>query len=540
MPLFAIPDVLDNPEGWGPTTEPEHLKGIPYAPFSKGDKVGRISDFAQTGFKYGGRYPQNQQPGTAVFNFFHNEEDDQFHLVDNRPTRQNRGVRRFQPNRFQQRRDAERRQEQALERGQHQVRSKQQQKRQQFSNFHRSDQRQVLYSASVDVRPEWGMVEQIAFSSFSKLIFQVSDPTDMAFCGQLQHYDKLFDRVTPKATRPLQRTRRVFRSVTTSDDPVIRRLAGEDAATVFITDSLLATLMCSPRSVYSWDIVVTRAGDKLFFDKREGSNLDLLSVAETAPDPPQEDKDAINGVQQLCVEATAINQNFSQQVLVNGERKDCPEANPFKGEENEELASVAYKYRKFQIKEGVELVVRCEIDGVMSYKGEEQLLSIKALNEFDSKTTGVDWRQKLETQRGAVLATELKNNANKLAKWTAAALVAGADMIKLGYVSRTHPRDNHNHVILGTQICKPRDFAMQINLNMDNCWGIVRALVDLTLKLGEGKYLLVKEPNKPLLHLYSLPDGAFEQNYVDEPLPEVDEAAPAAAKAEDGADDDEE
>lgn len=36
---------------------------------------------------------------------------------------------------------------------------------------------------------------------------------------------------------------------------------------------------------------------------------------------------------------------------------------------------------------------------------------------------GVDWRQKLENQRGAVLATELKNNANKIAKWTAAALV---------------------------------------------------------------------------------------------------------------------
>ena len=36
---------------------------------------------------------------------------------------------------------------------------------------------------------------------------------------------------------------------------------------------------------------------------------------------------------------------------------------------------------------------------------------------------GVDWRMKLENQRGAVLATELKNNANKLAKWTAGALV---------------------------------------------------------------------------------------------------------------------
>lgn len=65
----------------------------------------------------------------------------------------------------------------------------------------------------------------------------------------------------------------------------------------------------------------------------------------------------------------------------------------------------------------------------------------------------MDWRQKLENQRGAVLATELKNNANKLAKWTAAALISGADMIKLGYVSRSNLRDNHNHTVLGTQVC---------------------------------------------------------------------------------------
>ena len=69
------------------------------------------------------------------------------------------------------------------------------------------------------------------------------------------------------------------------------------------------------------------------------------------------------------------------------------------------------------------------------------------------QSAGVDWRSKLENQRGAVLATELKNNANKLAKWTAAAVIAGADMIRIGYVSRAHARDNQNHTILGTQVC---------------------------------------------------------------------------------------
>ncbi len=61
------------------------------------------------------------------------------------------------------------------------------------------------------------------------------------------------------------------------------------------------------------------------------------------------------------------------------------------------------------------------------------------------------------------------------------------------------------------QVCKPKDFAMQINLHMENCWGIVRAVIDLCLKLDEGKYLIVKEPNKPVMRLYSVPENAFEQ-----------------------------
>ena len=46
------------------------------------------------------------------------------------------------------------------------------------------------------------------------------------------------------------------------------------------------------------------------------------------------------------------------------------------------------RYRKFALGSDVELVVRCELDGVMNYKGQDQLLSIKALNEFDPKHTG--------------------------------------------------------------------------------------------------------------------------------------------------------
>lgn len=84
---------------------------------------------------------------------------------------------------------------------------------------------------------------------------------------------------------------------------------------VFATDAILATLMCCTRSVYSWDIIVQRVGKKLFFDKRDDSEFDLLSVSETATEPPQDEGNSINTPRNLALEATFVNHNFSQQVL---------------------------------------------------------------------------------------------------------------------------------------------------------------------------------------------------------------------------------
>jgi hypothetical protein len=111
--------------------------------------------------------------------------------------------------------------------------------------------------------------------------------------------------------------------------------------------------------------------------------------------------------------------------------------------------------------------------------GGRQSLTLHALNEFDPKIMGVGWRQKLETQQEVVLATELKNIANKIARWTAKALLAGVEMMKLGYVSRMQTCDHYNHSILTVMGYKPKDFATQINLNNANMWKILKSIVDV-------------------------------------------------------------
>lgn len=185
-----------------------------------------------------------------------------------------------------------------------------------------------------------------------------------------------------------------------------------------------------------------------------------MSVNENAADPPLEsDKpEALNTPSALSLEATFINQNFGLQVV-----KEDPKTayhfenpNPFYGpDETEPCASAGLRYRKFDLsineEEDLSLIVRAEVDAVLRGSNasvnanaakeqgtpeEDSFITVRTLNEFDSNSQGSggapNWRAKLDSQRGAVVATEMKNNSCKLAKWAVQSVLAGADQMKMG------------------------------------------------------------------------------------------------------------
>ena len=422
------------------------------------------------------------------------------------------------------------------------------------------DKPQRNRDASINIKPDWKMLEEIDFNRLAKLNLDTDDGEDIDSYGFLYYYDRSFDKQPVKsAERRLNVVDRAAYNVTTSSDPVIQELAEKDEATIFATDSILSMLMCAPRSVYPWDIVIVRQGNKVFLDKRDNATLDMVTVNENAADAPMDasegSKDAINQPSALAEEATYINHNFANQVMMENENQkvEMTHENPFynPAEETQPAASKAYKYRRFDLslndEDPVHLIVRTEIDAVQknAISGEDQYITVKALNEFDHKAQGsggaLDWRTKLVSQRGAVVATEMKNNSCKLARWTVQSIMAKADVMKLGYafpfphetkpnaninhrfVSRANPKTNDRHVILGVVGWKPRDFAQQMNLSLSNGWGIVRTIADMCLKREEGKYVLVKDPNKQILRLYEVPAGSFEDDEQGDVIEEGDE-----------------
>jgi translation initiation factor 3 subunit D len=189
--------------------------------------------------------------------------------------------------------------------------------------------------------------------------------------------------------------------------------------------------------------------------------------------------------------------------------------NPFFDEDDAdgmEPASTAFRYRKFALDADTTLVCRTELHGVVK---KTQYMTAFALNEYtptdtSNTTTNHAWRDRIDAQRGAVLANELKNNSFKLAKWTAQSLLAGADQMKVGFCSRATPKNAYEHVILATQFYRPKDFATQITLREGQMWAMMRMFVQLFSKQPEGKYVLMREPNKAMLTVYKVPPETFE------------------------------
>lgn len=556
--LADIVAALPDGDGWGPPVTTElTLNGVPYAPFSKGDKLGRMADWTDGKDRdgRGGRQQYNRNfrdqqvygAGTAsLFSAPQAEDESTFSVVSNvrdstktrfgrgavftRGGRGQRGARgtdrggRAQPTRGRGGQygggyDRGGRGGAAGGRGGRRF------------GWKDYDKPARNRDASVNVKADWSLLEEIDFNRLGKLNLDADEGEDVDSYGFVHYYDRSYDKPAVKsAERKLVPIDRAAYNVTTSLDPVIQELADKDVATIFATDSILSMLMCSPRSVYPWDIVIVKQGNKVYFDKRDNAALDMVTVNENAVDAPMDasegSKDSINQPAALAEEATYINHNFINQVVTENESQkvEMNHENPFynAAEETEPAASKAYKYRKFDLstndEDPVYLVVRTELDAVQknSNNGEDQFLTVRALNEFDNKAQGsggaLDWKTKLVGQRGAVVATEMKNNSCKLARWTVQSILAKADVLKLGFVSRANPKSTDKHIILGVIGWKPRDFANQMNLQLSNGWGIVRTIADMCLKREDGKFILVKDPNKTILRLYEVPAGGLDDD----------------------------
>jgi len=522
---FQIPNVVSNENVWGPAGPlSERFGDMPYQPFAKSDRMGKAADITGTAFSRPNRFQSTFGAGDA-YAFFNAEDEHSFNIVHSKKKSDNMfGRRKWQMRTSRRDLFAARDDRRLAGLGMQPLSKAAKNRERDRARLERRWQRRwagrrkfaprqqaVERASSVDVKASWKILDEVDLAKLTKLSINVDSPEDLLTCGKMEYYDPTISRVSVRQPRNIVNTDRQFHTVTTTDDPNIREMSKGGDANVFGTDTILAAIMCCQRSVYSWDVVIHRVGKKVFFDKRDDSEFDYLTVNETAFEAPNDDGMQMDSPDSLAFEATYLNRVVSQQVLKKGTKFAFKDPSPFDDGE-EPQASVGYRYRKWKLGNDITLVARTEHDGCIKDKqGRTGFMNVKVLNEW-KQDPSMDWRQKLDSQRGAVLATELKNNACKVAKWTTGAMLAGSSLLRLCYATRTNPGDNTKHTLLGSQIFKPTDLAKQVNLNMKNGWAILKSIVDLVMQYDEGKYVLMRDANKPVLRLYSVPPGTFEDS----------------------------
>lgn len=350
------------------------------------------------------------------------------------------------------------------------------------------------------------MIEEVEFSRISKLQYDPDIPELLASGGSVGFYNKIFDRLTTKSSKAVSiEEANQLAYLPLASDPVITKLATEIEGTVaFMSDATAALLMATPRTVNPWDLVTKRiSSNAVIVDQREdaqssGFSVDSILVSETANDPPTDERESFNSAQNLAIEASRIN-NIVPSIICSSDSQytvggDCSVP-----------AGFAYKYSKWTMDEGKYLVIRSTLNAAVRIGSNEELILIRSLLEYDSSRSGgnLDWRSKLDNQRGAILANEIKNNNSIIARWVFQAYLAQVDNIKLAYVARISPKDRVRHELLALQDIEPYELATQMNLDTANGFGILRALFDL-LTDSQESVIIVRDPAKPILRLYNL------------------------------------
>ncbi|KAI3379467.1 hypothetical protein SNEBB_001317 [Seison nebaliae] len=517
---FDIEKVHENRTGWGPSKPFVLYQDMPYQPFSKHDRLGKVADWVQSNFtekRYQNRY-QTQQSMVSHYAYMPAQEDNEYVLQEFRDARQpNQRGYRFRFNHHHNYRNY-RNNHNRYHNSHYQPITKStistlsKYDKQRLNNMKKMQKAKAAVQPthskrepSTPIHEDWVSLHEFEFKQLDVLrIEKLPAVKTLRSCGSLNFYDKSFQRNVPiqlkKGDKSLVRK-------TTSFDDVIRDLSKQHG-NVFIVDWLLATIMCCTKSVFPWHIKVTKVKDKLFFDY---DDKEMVTVNETAPDAPN---DVVS--KNLSLEALFIDINFRQQVLMKNENDSIKmeNADPFmdalkKDNVKMECLPTAYRYRLFDLGfKNIKVLVRCEQDAVMKTENKDSLqyINLRALNEH-VRPNVPDWRVRLKQSTAGTLATEIKNNANKFAKWVVSASVAGSDLLKIGLVSPMSGNKTPSYEVLDihTVNLKAEDSGQfNINININNGWAVFQSLVELIFAQPHefASYIIWRDPEKNVIRIF--------------------------------------
>lgn len=149
------------------------------------------------------------------------------------------------------------------------------------------------------MKGDWEVLAELTKIHFDKKQAVPSAPEDLLVTGKAYNFNAKYRELAAKQQMPLKGNTNAFymtssylpdgRGFTsTSHDPVMENYINTNEGDIYITDSILSTIMTQTRSIYPWDIVIKKTDKGLIFDKRNNSTLEMYSLNENADETEEE------------------------------------------------------------------------------------------------------------------------------------------------------------------------------------------------------------------------------------------------------------
>lgn len=481
-------DFLQSPSNpWGPSKViPAALtfNGIPYAPFSKSDKLGKVSDWQSADEQSSKNQKYFRDPyhayGASSASKFAVEQDygdaDSFEVVDSSvsaaapssaASSSSAGIQSRQKTVLRGKLNNTN-----LRKGNNpgpkinirktNVSSSQHSQRRNWVNPNQSqiDDATKRKKVAAEIKANYSKITDIDFHKLTKLNLDLGkNSAGETVCIRanlklIKSYNKAFDKLSStsnlqKKSAPLRVYSKEFTSdyVDTMEDDVLKTFANDNTADILITSDILATIMASHKSNFPWDIKITKnlKTGKLYFCEDPENQIETIvdeNDKELFSKNFHSEDNTINNYLKLSEEFNTVNANFKKFVSSTASidaKTVAPGSIPLEKSESVKSGKI-YRYKLFKIPENTNQVEEHKKSHKLTLaKQEEEESEIKYLKI--AVRTEADLLRKIEgsdNEYEAVAVHALNQYKSSQLDWKTTLLA------KRGAIISTELRKNNN------------------------------------------------------------------------------------------------
>lgn len=394
------------------------------------------------------------------------------------------------------------------------------------NNWHNKNDNQFKFEPSIQTPANWQHKKDVWLDTISSLNFDISagnlSQEILGKYGKARTIkEKGLKKIMPNKPIPIKMRSQFKRNlVSASDDPHMKTFEGD----VFITGELMAALMTCNFAKLSFDFIVTKEDDKLYFDLRSESNLHTPQPDEGCARFIVKEAAGEKYLKAIAEEADKLGKSFHRFCLNHkadatmGVDGPSDFDNQFK-----QLNSTSYMYKRYTIggnsDDPYTIVTRLRADGY-DLDGNPVLICPTTQHSFRKSYQASEWNKEIARKFGACKSTDVKNNRFRYCRWALEATLGDIDSLVLGFISRQFAEQATTHHVLQVKTISRREFAQKwCNLrSTSKRWGLLDAIIQefRNPETEDGKYCVQRDsnPEKERLSISQVDDRDLEENDI--------------------------